>query len=251
MEASLKVKSKRVSDGKGGYTIQREVISSVPPKPNCYVVAGSIRGGTTLTAGILHHLGVWMGPAESFHVEKDGTVGGFFKHMGFQHLWQDMAVKHWKVDVKDHWWDIVKVRQDIPPLEGKHLQWFSNLIWKAEQYPVWGLKTFPLLLYWDDFTRICHSNIHIIRINRDLGSVAVSVDRFNYHPRENDSLYIASGWYALRDWALRQFTGPDIKLNYEDIITDPVWGVETLARFCKRSPNQTAIDFINPEYKHF
>jgi hypothetical protein len=81
--------------------------------------------------------------------------------------------------------------------------------------------------------------------------VAKSIDRIRYNKKTHDNKAIAIGYYNLVKIMTSTPNVAVMTLNYEDMVREPIWAVETIARFCKCSPTQAAINWINPEYKHF
>lgn len=252
----MKIKARAVPDGKGGYERIREVIYDIPPKPDCFVVMGSIRGGTSLTAGILQHLGIEMGPHDGQRFDESGKVSGYYEDARFSHLAHDMVGIHWHWDgTGSLWYDSRRVLDDPPYLKGYYLQWFTGLIQQREQDQRWGLKNLALYVFWSDFVRICHSNIHVIKVNRDIKAVAKSIQnsgsRVHMDLPFSDWLAIAGGWHRLREQALKDWIGPIMSIDFETILADPQWSVERIADFCGLSPTLGAVRFVEPGLRHF
>lgn len=199
-----------------------------------------------MTAGILHHLGVDMGPS---------VRGNRFNHKGY---FEDMEFTNFHcslVETRSMDYLTKGLEQDIT-LSGGWLDYYEVLIRKREKSKLWGLKDPRLALFIDDFLKLLDSKLKIIKVTRHPEAVINSLKR--YHPvwRIPDDIrlsHIVNQWFRLRDKAVaetKRYREGCITIDYEQAVVSPQETVERIADFAGAPVTQAALDFIDPSLDH-
>jgi len=186
------------------------------------VILGQGRSGTSITAGILHSLGVFVGDAPSRYYE-DGAFYNVHKAM----------VGDWR-----------NPQLDALP---QHLDRYRALVAKRQEYDLWGLKdprlcfTFPVLLPLLDDT-----DVRIIYTSRPIKDIARSLGTYPGVESRAEAKRIAERYKV----ALAQTkmivpkAWPTMTLYYNALIRDPRKQVGRLARFVGVSVVEEAIALV-------
>ena len=237
----------------------------------CILVMGAPRGGTSMVAGILDRLGVYMGgtlrsPALANPRYKNDIIGGYCEAYLLGCVLDNIGREYFRTDrTPIGWWNSLKLLTDPPsvakcyyPFIGQILAVYDRSIGRRKG--PWGLKTFGLNWAMDAFIEIMErvapdTEIKVIRINRDPFAVAASFERrreLEKMPEDTNVMNLAVGWYMFRDRALKPYIGqlPMMTITYEGILEQPEWGVETIARFCGQTPTTEAVKLVDSRWRH-
>jgi len=230
-------------DERGDFILDRLDLSG--DRPTCIIVFGLPRSGTSMVAGILHHLGVQMGPLTD-QTRLDPNPKGFFENDKLATLhcqWTgDTALLHWgnlqeSYDLPEGW--VMTYRTMIRTLEGWATQNNNGL---------WGFKDLRVYSFCQEFIDAVNSEIKIIVVSRNEEAVRRSMTGYpGVESLDIEKVY--QDWVRLRDRALSpQFFGRFLvfPVDYEAIVKDPDWAVFVLAEFVGVKVTDEAIAFIDP-----
>jgi len=202
----------------------------------CIAVIGSHRSGTSAVAGVLHHLGIFMG--ERLMGSQKGNPKGHFEDLEFWTL-HEQIIGDWK---------------DPKPNFEPYRQAYRALVEKRErEHQVWGIKdprlcfTFPLLAEYVTGARP-------ILVIRDVGAIIRSLvqrrgaldDDMTFEKARKITLH----YLDTRAKTMASFRGPALYLEYDTLVEQPEQTVGLIARFCDVPVTQAAVDFVDPNLRH-
>lgn len=215
-------------------------------KPTCILVMGMARSGTSMTAGILHNLGIDMGPT---------IAGNLFNRKGY---YEDMEFVnlHCGVIGTTHMDYIKKIQDYDEGLPAEWLEYYGTLIRKRETSQLWGLKDPRLFFFIGDFLDLLGSNLKVIRVTRDPQAIAKSLKRYyaGWRVPDDERLkYLVGQWIRLRDKAIAKTKSKRegcITISYEQAVRRPQKTVEQIADFVDIPVTPAALEFIDPNLDH-
>jgi len=176
----------------------------------CIIVLGRLRSGTSLTAGILHLLGVNMG--NSLLRPMPSNEKGFFEDTEFLNLHVKMT--------GNKWFD-----PDLSEIE-KHLPQYRNLVNSKCNQSLWGVKDPRLCFLLPHFLSCLTCNRKLIWVDRDIEESIASVvsstlPSFGMPSSRELAKEICERYESAR---LRSIESVDIdmlKIEYQDILNSP------------------------------
>lgn len=183
------------------------------------IVTGYHRSGTSLTAGILHHLGVDMG--SNWREEDEANEKGYFENK-----------------------DFVKANQAI--LEEGKVPDLEKIVDKHKS-ELWGAKDPRFLDTWEHWD---FPNPHIIVCMRAIDSIAKSVcyrddGRFSKAKKYDDVVEDIARYQK----NFRKIKGyPTLYVQYEDYFKDDKQ-IRKIAKFV--GVRYKKVDLVDPNLKHF
>jgi hypothetical protein len=221
------------------------VTPSVPRSLECrlmeiYVVIGSPRSGTSLTAGVLHKCGVRMFPegrAVNDNAGDEWNPGGHFADADFHELMTrfvkglEQPTGNW---VPDH--DTIA---DI-----------ALLVEQRRDFGKWGFKG---LHSWVG-AKVLASLTHDVRLVRT--SRPVDQSKASYKARVGElhqagaEAFVAEARSAV-DAFYDEFTGPKLTVDFDSLLADPLAGVSAITAFAGVFLTTEAIEFVQPELRRF
>lgn len=208
-----------------------------------YVVIGAPRSGTSLTAGILHALGVPMFPsvdrAVNGNAGDDWNQGGHFADRDFYSL---VSPRLPGLSLPDPQWQP----------DGDVVGLISDMIAARSAFPKWGFKGLHAWIGAAVLQQIGH-DVRILNTSRPLEqSQASYVERVG---PESDwytaGADFVAGCKAQADAFYNQFTGPKMIADFDLAFADAAAAVSLIAGFSGVAPTQAAIDFVNVEWRRF
>ncbi len=254
------------------------------------VVLGYVRTGSSLTAAILHNLGVKMGSEKDMKKGKYFNKFGCYENLEFINLnrkiYFDLGYKSNWVGVK---WSKIPDKKKLIKLKKKYDSEIKRIIKKYEA-EIWGWKhhgTAPLLPLYKPYLK----NPYFIIIKRNPESIVKSIQKKLQKP--NLKVYILALLETPFLWnfksfisGLKKFLNKNIEgkketkediikyikdyykaiekntkndkrliLHYENIIKNPEESINRIIKFLKINPSkkqkQKALNFINPNLKNF
>ena len=134
------------------------------------VVVAMPRSGSSLLAGILHSLGVWMGKDEDLQVGKHLNRCGCYENQDFIAFNENMLFQAKKMP--DHSRRLIDDHEMMESLVKKNEQKIKNAIRKNER-ELWGFKN-PTIIYTLPFFHQHLPNPYYIRLDRNSDSIARS-----------------------------------------------------------------------------
>jgi hypothetical protein len=202
------------------------------------VVLGLKRGGTSVTAGIVHRLGVSMG--ERFAPPEKWNPDGFYEDVDFVNT-LDLVTSG--AEVADG--RILKCNLDAY----HHLQRLIKE--RNERYELWGLKNFALNYVLPQFTAMCDpAVVRVLKVERSFAEAVESLSvRLNIPPEramsdQADCLYNTEKTY-------NRHLGPKMTISYRELLTNPEGKVREIAGWLGVSYKPEAAALVKAERKHF
>ena len=201
------------------------------------IVLGHNRGGTSLIAGMLHSLGVRMGPigAPSAWIDQQwSTPTGHYENRDFASVNKRILdpTGRWRHLVNPEW---VHVRECSPRAREA-----MRVAIGRNQGPLWGWKNNLTVFLAEEYVRLT-PNPHLVFVARAPDAIADAL-----HRREGCSLEEAARSVNLRQqrldalWA-EQNGVPRLLISYEDTVRDPEATVRSLMGFLKIAPDPTQV----------
>jgi hypothetical protein len=202
------------------------------PSSTCVVVLGGHRCGTSAVAGVLHHLGVFMG-YRLVGASKSNRLG-HFEDIAFLDLHKKI-VGSWK-----------RPCVKFDPVRRARERVFT----------LWGFKDPRFCLVFPHFRRIVKARLLVVSIHRDLEAAAFSMaarrstSNPSIHVTETQAKQIARRYHDAQIIALRLHRGPALAVHYEQLVEKPAKQVAAIAKFVGLPVTEKAINFIDPRLKH-
>jgi hypothetical protein len=194
------------------------------------IVLGQGRSGTSVIAGVLRHLGVYMGKPLSHHWE-DGKLMRI----------HDAMIGDWK-----------NPRLDAEPYLSRYNKFFAS----RQRHDLWGVKdprlcfTFPVLvsLLLPDAT----SDIKIIVTSRPLKNIAASLARYPGIRSYSEARCIAECYASALSQSVAKIPAewPSMTVRYDDLIDNPCKHVGRIASFIGVQVTDRAISLVKPALRH-
>lgn len=207
----------------------------------CIAVISGHRCGSSLVAGILQELGVFMG-AELLGTTRSNEIG-HFEDLEFQRLHKVM-IGDWR---------------DPDPMLGKCRKPYRTLIRKREKLPLWGLKdprlcfTFPYLV--DALLK--RTDLRAIYVRRDPNSAAASMiaraardSAKHTKVTAGQAKELALHYEQQAENILIEWDGDILIVDYEELVQAPWYWVLQIACFVGVELTADAIAMVKPELKH-
>ena len=208
----------------------------------CIIVLGKGRGGTSLTAGILYHLGVNMG--DNMKRPNSRNKCGYF---------ENRYTLNFNIKVLES--NNIHINKlSLPPLNSllpfkDGLRKKTKKLVKKIERRLWGFKdernlwTFPL---YEEFIENPYFIVHY----RDAEAIAQSINFW-----ENKSLEhgrdISKQYYELVGEFFKKYQYPRLNIHYEDFFIEPQKQIEKICEFIDVPFRKEAIEHIKPKMKHF
>lgn len=185
------------------------------------IVLGCFRSGTSAIAGVLHHLGVFMG--DRFDPPNSVNPRGYWEDLDFKDMLRDTTFENHNLE------DQIK----------------NLIIRRCRDHEIWGFK-YPeacIMMPWiDDLFASAPCPYSIISIDRDKEAICGSIGRAMQDNR--DFRKLVDHYYEKRDLFLSQFDGMVLRLKFPEFLEDPTATVTCIANFVGLSVDQSAIDHI-------
>ena len=203
----------------------------LPPHHSLILVAGMPSGGTSVAAGLLHHLGVDMGRIER------GVAPGPRRYEGFECL--------------DCWEDGIQGAYDPARTEDfmTSVSAYLQTRLQTADHP-YGVKHNPLV-WLGMFDGIDTLPIRILHIHRPLDEVMVSDRRYR-----GDDLHRAArlGMATLALARLLEQITPTLSLEFRHVLADPMGSTEAIVDHFELTPSTSqraeAIRFVDPKLRN-
>lgn len=214
----------------------------------CVLVLGAPRSGTSCVSGVLHHLGVNMGMG---HLGKGNAWNqrGYYEDLRWQKLNKQITGERYG-------------HEQPKAISKKQSESYKALAELCDTNYLWGIKD-PRLCFTAQFIWPWLADARIVSVERPAEAAAVSLMRHsqgNYKGRYamngKEARALIDLWNEARENRLRQFWGPVLRVQYQELVDRPDEGVDALARFAFhgiRGPSpdrQAAVKFIEPGLMH-
>lgn len=207
------------------------------------VVIGTVRSGTSITAGGLHKCGIPFFPstekAIANNASDDWNKGGHFADKDFYSL---ISPRLPGLSLPDPAWS---------PDESA-IELITSMIAERSVFPKWGFKG---MHSWIGAAVLKQMGLDIRIINT---SRPLAQSQASYLARIGpDSEWQVGGaefvaaMKAQADAFYDSFTGPKMIADFDTMLSNPEVGMSLLADFAGVSVTQEAIDFVNVEWRRF
>lgn len=201
--------------------------------PTCYVVAGPPRSGTSLTAGLLHRLGISMGsrllPADAMNPK------GFFVDLDFEEILSRIYNAE----------NLPSPGDRLPKEAGELVR---LIVRDREKAGVdWGVKSLwvgPLIHV---LLEECEA-VRLVRVNRPLLASRLSLAAHTAHSPEKIAEIIAWG-KATADYLAGLVPTTDV--TFGDLIDNKLVEVGKLASLSGKQLRQDVLDFVDSSLRNF
>jgi hypothetical protein len=212
----------------------------------CVLILPLPRSGSSMVGGVLHHLGVDMGPCDP---PDDANPRGYFEDVRFKALHRAWS-RQYETDP-----DRLRLRLPnwSPPLSGADLARYDRLIRACAQQPSWGVKDPELCYYASHFARTLRRPIRLIATIRDPAAAAASLGarRRWFSPADCDLVIDEYGRRQTQTLAELVSHGmpPPLLLDYDRILGDPATAVGRIAEHVGLPVTEAATAFVSPELR--
>lgn len=210
----------------------------------CIIVLGCPRSGTSLVAGILHHLGVNMG--DHLLEAKPSNPKGFFEDTELLELHEKMIGGVW------HNPNCNNIQQYLPTYE--------SLIQVRKHRALWGTKDPRLCFLLEYLLDNLDCEVKLILTERPRSESAHSMLSETFNP-VSQAFFTKELWYATKvceryDQACQksvQKTGlPSLTVNYHDMLVNPQAEILKICEFIQYYPPiDSAVSLVDPSLRHF
>ena len=186
---------------------------------SCVIVLGFYRTGSSAIAGILHHLGVFMG--DDFDPPNDNNPQGY---------WEDLEFKHFHKAILDG--------EDVE-------QRYIDLIQKREEHKIWGVKDPLLCLLLPNLIKNLRTQYRIIHITRDVDDIQTSIHKsIELDPIDFRATFEVYQRYK-QQW-LSSCSCSILHIDFSEIFSDSVGTIDRIADFVQLPATAQALSFIQP-----
>lgn len=216
----------------------------------CVLVHGVHRSGASCVAGILHHLGVSMGP--SLLSASPSNPLGHFEDTEFLELHRKILGELSPSG------DVLPARWRYPrPDFGPHRGDYRELVQSRSVQTLWGLKDPRLSHLLPFFLEAYTGALKVVHVHRDPLQAARSlharevVAQPTFCVEEAESICRAHHAAALNSLLLAAERGPSLLVHHARLTTDPAAVVAELAAFVGVDSTPEAEAFIRPELVHW
>ena len=211
----------------------------------CILVLPLPRSGSSMVGGILHHLGVAMGPCQA---PDAANPRGYFedvRFVSFHRAWS----RRYETDPR-------RVMLKLPPwqpaLSEIDLSRYDRLVRTCARQPLWGVKDPELCYYGGHFTATLRRPLRVIMTTRNREDAAASLGtRRHFSPADCAAVI---GEYAHRqqlmyDELLAHGIPPAPLIDYDEALVDPERTVRRIAGHLDLPVTAAATAFVSPELR--
>ena len=201
------------------------------------------RSGSSMVAGILHHLGVDMGEGNRANQFNER---GYFEDVRFLNFHRAVSAT-----VADRYRLRLRLPAARPHLFGDLAVRYSRLLAACGRRPLWGVTDPELAYYFDEFIRLMPPGVEV-RVavpRRDPAAVAGSLrGKFAFTAREAGDI-VADYTQAL-DRLVVAWPGPIVEIDYDDCLADPGAAVAALADLAGVPATDKAVSSVDAGLRH-
>jgi len=212
----------------------------------CVLVLPLPRSGSSMVAGILHHLGVDMGPCQPPDV---GNPLGYFEDVRFRWLHRSWSRRYAA--------NPARARLRLPPWDpapdALDLARYTRLIRACEQRPCWGVKDPELCYYAPLFAATLRQPPRLIATTRDPGMAAASLRIMRPHFSPADCVNITREYARRQALTLEALEARGVAgalvVDYDEAVDDPAAAVRRIAESIGRPATAAAAAFVTPRLR--
>ena len=208
-------------------------------------VIGLHRGGTSAVAGVLHHLGVFMG--DQLLEPSEDNPKGYFEDRRFMELHTAIMGGDWKRPLENF-------QRDIWP---EFKCQYTTLVREFEEHELWGVKD-PRLCYCLPLLQsVVKDELKVIWVHRDPWFAAYSLEQRGGHTfREALNIsfeHFVAAYQNTKDPITNRMSG--IHVSYDAWMARPTRDIANLVRLlgirCGKESFRRAVDSIDPDLRHW
>tara|TARA_Y100000310_G_scaffold293603_1_gene323289 strand:+ start:702 stop:1346 length:645 start_codon:yes stop_codon:yes gene_type:complete len=209
------------------------------------IVIGKGRGGTSLTAGILHHLNVNMG--DNLKRPDEANEKGYFENWNILqfNLSDVLEVNGFFVNKFP-----LPSLEDILALQEKLAPRVKELVEKEAKYPLWGWKDERNL--WTSQLFLPYiQNPHFIVNYRNSSSIIESEILRSPDKDSEEVLKIVIQYNKLIEEFFKKYNYLRLNVHYEEYFKDGRKQIESICKFLDIPFKEEALKIIDPRIRHF
>lgn len=201
--------------------------------PQCILVVGVMRSGTSAVAGILHHLGIYMG--ERF-IDNGWNAKGSFNDVDWERWSDDVFRGDYRHDKE---------------ISEEQLAELATLVQSRDDLGVdWGAKSTCLPIIAERVAKLTTCDVKAIVTRRDVKKSKQSyMDRSGCDPFWGEKIF-----RDLPD-ALDLFVAgtslPILEIQFEELITNQKAAVESISEFTGKSLTSEALSFPDSSLRRY
>jgi len=206
------------------------------------LVLGIPRTGTSAVAGILHHLGVYMG--EGWAASASYNLKGTYEDSRMKAIMEEMVGGQWTNPRPSS----LTVEQSLPA--------WNHELQRFQDHELWGFKHSLLCFVLPFLVDTLPGDTRLIVTSRDPDATVKSIMLLpgmlgiGMATKIYWRFKVAMGWMDLG-----QKTIPEkwtrLLIRYEDLVARPKENVGLIADFAGICPNRAAVDFVDPALRHW
>lgn len=181
------------------------------------IVLGCYRSGTSAIAGILHHLGVFMG--EKFDNPTHANPKGYFEDIEFKRLF-----KMWT--------------------EGKEVEGLvDNLIKQRDLvHPLWGIKDPQMCLFFDKFVHMTKNSKTIV-VHRPKKEICESLAKSIGYSDSNTYKPLVDYYLSKMEEKLIGYEGEILHIDFKKLLSENE-EIEKICSFVDKPISDQVVNFI-------
>lgn len=189
---------------------------------SCIVVVGCFRSGTSAVAGILHHLGVFMG--SKFDESTSHNKSGYWEDLEFKNFHKKMELSSFNENDRKNYEELIISRQD--------------------NFKSWGLKDPLLCLFLNEFLNNLH-DVKIIVCDRDQEKISQSMCKvLGYQDNYENFLKLVNFYVDSMNDKISKCNVPFLRVNHETLIQQTSETIQEICNFLNLEYKQAAFDYV-------
>jgi len=190
---------------------------------SCIVVLGCFRSGTSAVAGILHHLGVFMG--SEFDEFTSHNKSGYWEDLEFKNFHKKMELSSFNEKDRENYEKLIRSRQ--------------------VNFELWGLKDPLLCLFLDEFLNNLQDQVKLIVCDRNQEKIAQSMcnvlgNQDNY----KNFLKLANFYVNSMNKQVYKCKIPFLRVDHEKLIQQTSETIKEICNFLNLEYKQQAFDYV-------
>ncbi|MCP5530906.1 MAG: sulfotransferase [Opitutaceae bacterium] len=202
------------------------------PAATTVTILGPYRSGTSLTACVLHELGVTFGPRQGMVPADQRNPSGYFERDDINAANTALIESAGGTLGEPGAPETIAANGNLSTLEAADLDWLRNSA-------VTGIKDPRLcvtLKSWFKAERLQSEQCRFVRVTRDIDRIVSSATNHShvaaYCDGDSNKLRAMSDYYTrCAEWHIRELGLPAMTLRYEDLIATPLKVVGQIAGF--------------------
>lgn len=191
---------------------------------SCIVVLGFYRTGSSAIAGVLHHLGVFMG--DDFDLPNENNTEGFWEDLSFKNLHKAMLKGGHQDETEKAYINLIQARE--------------------KQHPLWGVKDPLLCLLLPNLIQNLRAQCQIIHVTRNEQDIKASMMKGGFELEESQFWDILNTYKKYTAQWLHEYSQPVLHIEFSEIFSDSTGTINRIANFVQLPVTTQALEFIIP-----